>query len=54
MLKLIQSLREGIEELKHLLIEKDRKFEEKGEDTDILKRIYEDGIIDINGNPIQR
>ena len=54
MLKLIPSLREEIEELKHMLIEKDRKIEEYSEDTDILKRLYEDGIIDINGDPIQR
>ena len=54
MLKLISSLREEIEELKHMLIEKDRKIEEYSEDTDILKRLYEDGIIDINGDPIQR
>ena len=54
MLKSIPSLKEEIEELKQMLIEKEREIGEYTEDSKILKQLYEDGIIDNDGNPIQR
>ena len=54
MIKSIPSLKEEIEKLKQMLVEKDRDIDRFVEDSQIFKQLYEDGFIDNDGNPIQR
>ena len=43
---------EQIEQTKEELEEYKDRLEEHSRDTDMLKRLYDDGFIDLNGNPI--
>ena len=54
MLESILSLKEKIEWLKQMLVEKDRDIDRFAEDSQILKQLYEDGFIDNDWNSIQR
>ena len=54
LLNSIPSLTEQIEDLKKELQEKEKKLEKYMEDSDILRKLYQDGHIDEHGNPIER
>ena len=53
-LMFIPSLTDQIEDLKIELLEKEKKLEEYMKDSDILRKLYEDGHIDEYENPIER
>ena len=48
---LIEKQGEEIEDLKQMLEEVKQKLEYHEKDTDLLKTLYENGFIDIDGNP---
>ena len=47
----IPKLKQKIEELKEEIDEKNYELDKRMEDSDILKKLYNDGIIDLDGNP---
>ena len=47
----IEKQGEEIEDLKQMLEEAKQKLEDHEKDTDLLKILYENGFIDIDGNP---
>ena len=52
MANMVPQLEQDIEMLKRELIEKEKEIESRMVDADILKGLYEKGIIDIDGNLI--
>ena len=54
MIKYIDDQEKEIDALKNELIECKERLEDHSNDTDMLKRWYESGFIDIDGNPINR
>ena len=52
MTDMVTELKRDIEILKRELIEKEQEIEDKTDDADILKGLYDKGIIDIDGNLI--
>ena len=49
----IPKLKQKIEELKEEIDEKNHELDKRMEDSDILKKLYNDGIIDLDGNPVR-
>ena len=52
MADMVTELKRDIEILKRELIEKEQEIEDRTADADILKGLYDKGIIDIDGNLI--
>ena len=52
--ELISRQAEEIEQMKDKLVECKVRIEDYERDSDILKRLYEDGFIDQDGNPVNR
>ena len=52
MANMVPQLEQDIEMLKRELIEKEKEIESRMVDADILKGLYDKGIIDIDGNLI--
>ena len=50
----IPALHNEINHLKTLLSEKDQEVSNMKNDSKILERLYEQGIIDANGDPIEK
>ena len=52
--KLIQQQAEEIEQMKNELDDCRVRLEDHEKDSELLKRLYENGYIDLDGNPIDR
>ena len=52
--ELIEKQTEEIEDLKLMLKETTLKLEEHERDTELLTKLYQKGVIDIDGNPVER
>ena len=50
----IEQQEEEIENLKEELKDAKSRLEDHSRDTDLLKKLYDDEYIDINGDPIDR
>ena len=51
---LIEKQAEEIDQMKEELIDYRERVENHERDTELLKRLYENGYIDLNGDPIDR
>ena len=45
-------MKEEIEELKRELLEKEKQLVEYNKDSELLRNLYESGIIDLDGKPL--
>ena len=52
--ELIEKQTEEIEDFKLMLKETTLKLEEHERDTELLTKLYQKGVIDINGNSVER
>ena len=54
LIELVDNQTKQIEDMKEELEEYKNRLEDHSRDTDLLKRLYDNGYIDLNGDPIER